>query len=161
MLVLQHLRQLDIQKALCQHTSNSYHTCTLLAKTTILISPIISNQSFDSSPLQMQNRKLELHCVEGDHDGMIPEKLDEKICAARCKPRVLYIVPSGGNPTGATLTLERKKQIYRVGNLKQTLGRGWQEGYRIMIASHGVHPPPFNVWMHNQDKYVQNWSIIL
>ena len=77
----------------------------------------------------MQNRKLELHCVEGDHDGMIPEKLDEKICAARCKPRVLYIVPSGGNPTGATLTLERKKQIYRVGgDLKQTWAEDGKRG---------------------------------
>lgn len=29
-------------------------------------------------------------------------------------PRVLYTIPNGGNPTGASLSAERKREIYQV-----------------------------------------------
>lgn len=29
-------------------------------------------------------------------------------------PKVLYTIPNGGNPTGASSTLERKQEIYKV-----------------------------------------------
>lgn len=29
-------------------------------------------------------------------------------------PRVLYTIPNGGNPTGASMTTERKQQVYEV-----------------------------------------------
>lgn len=38
---------------------------------------------------------------------------DEKARGAR-KPHLLYTVPSGQNPTGATQLLERRKEVYRV-----------------------------------------------
>ena len=60
------------------------------------------------------NRELEIIDVEGDGDGMIPQRLLASIQSARTPPRVLYITPTGGNPSGATLTLERKQQIYQV-----------------------------------------------
>ena len=58
-----------------------------------------------------------------DHDGMIPEALDEVMSRWKpedaeqpeCRiPKVLYTVPNGGNPTGASLTLDRKRAIYKV-----------------------------------------------
>lgn len=58
--------------------------------------------------------------VKMDEQGMLPESLDEvvsnwdeSIRNAR-KPRVIYTVPSGQNPTGATQGVERRKEIYRV-----------------------------------------------
>ena len=56
-----------------------------------------------------------------DDQGLIPEAMDELLSnwdpAARGgarKPHVLYTVPSGQNPTGATQGTERRKALYKV-----------------------------------------------
>lgn len=36
------------------------------------------------------------------------------ITSSTRKPRVLYIIPNGQNPTGAVMPLERKKEIYQI-----------------------------------------------
>ena len=58
--------------------------------------------------------------VKMDSEGLIPESLDdiisswdEKARGAR-KPHLLYTVPSGQNPTGATQGVQRRKDIYKV-----------------------------------------------
>lgn len=58
--------------------------------------------------------------VKMDDQGLIAESMDEILSnwnvqerGAR-KPRVLYTVPSGQNPTGATQGTERRKAIYKV-----------------------------------------------
>lgn len=55
-----------------------------------------------------------------DDEGLVPEAMDELLSSwdatargAR-KPHVLYTVPSGQNPTGATQSAERRKAIYEV-----------------------------------------------
>ncbi|GAO14441.1 hypothetical protein UVI_02031660 [Ustilaginoidea virens] len=55
-----------------------------------------------------------------DDQGLVPEAMDQLLTdwdensrGAR-KPHVLYTVPSGQNPTGATQGLERRKAIYAV-----------------------------------------------
>lgn len=53
-----------------------------------------------------------------DSVGITPESLEATI--SRCKgstgqaPKVLYLVPSCQNPTGSTLTLQRKQEVYNV-----------------------------------------------
>jgi kynurenine/2-aminoadipate aminotransferase len=32
-------------------------------------------------------------------------------------PKVIYTIPNGSNPTGASMSLERKKDIYSVGDI--------------------------------------------
>ncbi|KAE8442700.1 hypothetical protein EG329_002945 [Mollisiaceae sp. DMI_Dod_QoI] len=58
--------------------------------------------------------------VKMDSEGLIPENMDEilsnwdeKSKGAR-KPFVLYTVPTGQNPTGATQSATRRKAIYKV-----------------------------------------------
>lgn len=58
--------------------------------------------------------------VKMDAEGLLPESLDqilsewdEKARGAR-RPFVLYTVPSGQNPTGATQGVQRRRDIYRV-----------------------------------------------
>ncbi|KZT71375.1 PLP-dependent transferase [Daedalea quercina L-15889] len=56
--------------------------------------------------------------VRIDEGGLIPEEL-EKIMEnwpeeRGPKPHVLYTVPCGQNPTGSTLTVERRKKIYEL-----------------------------------------------
>lgn len=46
--------------------------------------------------------------VACDDDGMIPDALEEALAA---RPKLLYVIPSFDNPTGATLTLERRRRL--------------------------------------------------
>ena len=61
--------------------------------------------------------------VEVDGDGMIPDSLRQVLSPWTPQdakdpssdiPKLLYIIPTAQNPTGATLTLQRKKEIYEV-----------------------------------------------
>ena len=59
--------------------------------------------------------------VKMDEQGLLPSYIDSIICnwdsAAHNgapKPWLLYTVPSGQNPTGATQSKQRRKEIYRV-----------------------------------------------
>ncbi|ENH60581.1 aromatic amino acid aminotransferase I [Fusarium oxysporum f. sp. raphani 54005] len=55
-----------------------------------------------------------------DEEGLVPEAMDELLSnwdakeRGSRKPHVLYTVPSGQNPTGATQGTERRKAIYAV-----------------------------------------------
>ncbi|KAH7910284.1 pyridoxal phosphate-dependent transferase [Hygrophoropsis aurantiaca] len=56
--------------------------------------------------------------IKMDGGGIIPEEM-EKILqnwdeTKGRRPHVLYIVPVGQNPTGSTLSLERRQKIYRI-----------------------------------------------
>lgn len=63
---------------------------------------------------------LKVQPVRMDEQGLLPESLDEVLSnwdeAARGarKPFVLYTIPTGQNPTGATQLAERRKEIYKV-----------------------------------------------
>lgn len=68
-----------------------------------------------------------VHCVEifemfqakcvsvaMDGNGMVPEDLEEKI--RRYKPKMVYVIPTFHNPTGRTLSLERRERIAQLGS---------------------------------------------
>ncbi|XP_067255984.1 kynurenine/alpha-aminoadipate aminotransferase, mitochondrial-like isoform X2 [Chanodichthys erythropterus] len=61
--------------------------------------------------------------VPGDQHGMIPEGLRKVLARwdptdtlkpGSTAPRVLYTIPNGGNPTGASMTYERKQEVYEL-----------------------------------------------
>jgi DNA-binding transcriptional MocR family regulator len=60
---------------------------------------------------------IRLISVPADGDGIIPKELDFilsnwDVKSQGSKPRVLYTVPTGGNPTGGTAPLSRRKAVY-------------------------------------------------
>ncbi|KAJ4304883.1 hypothetical protein N0V90_000411 [Kalmusia sp. IMI 367209] len=61
---------------------------------------------------------LQIMGVEMDEAGLLPTDLDKKLQnwdeTLGRKPFLLYIIPTGHNPTGVTQTLERRKAIYEV-----------------------------------------------
>jgi len=63
--------------------------------------------------------------IETDQNGLIPESLEASIHAIKEKgetlPKVLYIMPIGQNPTGITLTYERKEKIYEICSIHNIL----------------------------------------
>ena len=52
--------------------------------------------------------------VDMDDDGMVTEDLEEKII--KYKPKMVYVIPTFQNPTGRTLSLERRKKIADFGS---------------------------------------------
>lgn len=56
--------------------------------------------------------------IEMDAEGLMPEHLERALHtwdeSEGPRPTVLYTIPSGQNPTGATQSLERKRAIYQV-----------------------------------------------
>ena len=50
--------------------------------------------------------------IETDDDGLIPESLDRVLGSNRVK--FVYLVPTFQNPTGRTLTLERRKRVAEI-----------------------------------------------
>jgi kynurenine/2-aminoadipate aminotransferase len=54
--------------------------------------------------------------VESDKDGLDPKKLEAILDGWKGseKPRVLYTVPNGGNPTGASISADRRFELYKV-----------------------------------------------
>lgn len=56
--------------------------------------------------------------IETDDEGLLPGHLEEVLdnwnCTRGRKPHVLYTIPTGQNPTGATQSLERRLSIYQV-----------------------------------------------
>jgi 2-aminoadipate transaminase len=52
--------------------------------------------------------------VEMDNNGMVIEDLEKKIKAYN--PKMVYVIPTFQNPTGITLSLERRKKIAELGS---------------------------------------------
>ncbi len=57
--------------------------------------------------------------VEMDDDGMVPTDLESKI--RKYKPKIVYVIPTFHNPTGRTLSLERRKKIAELGSNYDTI----------------------------------------
>ena len=52
--------------------------------------------------------------VRMDENGMIPEDLEAKI--RKYSPKMVYVIPTFQNPTGRTLSLERRKKVAELGS---------------------------------------------
>lgn len=52
--------------------------------------------------------------VEMDDNGVIPADVEEKI--KKYKPKMVYVIPTFHNPSGRTLTTERRKQLAELGS---------------------------------------------
>lgn len=61
-----------------------------------------------------RDHRLELIPVAGDEDGLRPDALADALARLKRlgrRPRFLYLVPNFCNPTGATLSLERRRTV--------------------------------------------------
>ncbi|RKP38429.1 pyridoxal phosphate-dependent transferase [Dimargaris cristalligena] len=66
-----------------------------------------------------QSHDVRLGPVSMDEQGMLPDALDQVLTnwtstygPDRPVPKMIYLVPTGQNPTGATMPLERRRAIY-------------------------------------------------
>lgn len=64
-------------------------------------------------------------------------------------PKILYTIPNGGNPTGASMTTERKREVYEVCLLsKVTLRDKFMHALQIStVFSHSHTKQPVKHWL--------------
>ncbi|KAJ2810213.1 hypothetical protein H4S07_002795 [Coemansia furcata] len=77
---------------------------------------LVDRWTFPGALSSLASAKVQPIPVPMDSEGMIPEALDN-IChmwSGSAPPRAIYLVPTGQNPTGTTMSLARRKAIYTV-----------------------------------------------
>ena len=77
---------------------------------------LVESPTYSGSLAYLQPTGVELVGVPTDGGGLDPQALDAILrhWDDGPRPRVLYTIPVGGNPTGASLSLERKREIYGI-----------------------------------------------
>lgn len=79
---------------------------------------LVEDCTYSGTIAAAKAQELNLLGIKMDENGLLPQDLDQKLNAwdvsTSRKPFVLYMIPCGQNPTGATQTTERKRAIYEV-----------------------------------------------
>ncbi|KAK9465911.1 pyridoxal phosphate-dependent transferase [Lipomyces arxii] len=81
---------------------------------------IVEQYGFPETFEALRSLQIKLFGVEVDDEGMRADSLRELLSTWDVevrgleRPRAIYLVPTGQNPTGATMSLERRKAIYEV-----------------------------------------------
>ncbi len=102
-------------------TTGSQQALDLLGKT--LVSPgdkvIVEGPTFLATIQCFRLYGAQLVSAPIDGDGVQVDRLEQLIVEHR--PKFVYLIPTFGNPSGATLTLERRKRILELAVKYQTL----------------------------------------
>jgi kynurenine/2-aminoadipate aminotransferase len=82
---------------------------------------LVESPTYSGSLAYLQPIGCQLVGVRCDADGLDPSHLEEILSGwdegsneGRRRPRVLYTIPTGGNPSGASLSLARRQRVYEV-----------------------------------------------
>lgn len=76
---------------------------------------LVDEYSFSSSLEACNGLGIKAFPVPMDTSGLIPEELERILDQWEGpKPKLLYLIPTGQNPTGSSLSLERRKKVYEL-----------------------------------------------
>ncbi len=97
-------------------TNGSQQGLDLLAK--IYLDPgdhvVLENPSYLGAIQAFDSYQARYLTVETDQDGLIPESLETALAHASPPPKFVYLVPNFQNPTGRTLSGERRETIVQI-----------------------------------------------
>ncbi|KAI9288737.1 pyridoxal phosphate-dependent transferase [Umbelopsis sp. AD052] len=78
---------------------------------------MLENPSYTGIVSFLHTQPCNLVSVSTDAEGIMPQSLESILKNwedVATRPKVLYTIPTGSNPTGVTVSLERKKAIYKI-----------------------------------------------
>ena len=76
---------------------------------------LVEEYSFSSALETANGQGINTIPVTMDEFGIIPEKLEELMSRwVGSKPKLLYTICTGQNPTGSSLSVERRRKIYDI-----------------------------------------------
>ncbi|KAM3420495.1 hypothetical protein BST61_g3763 [Cercospora zeina] len=88
---------------------------------------------------------IKLLGIDMDEEGLLPQVLDQRLSGwddtLGRKPFVLYIIPCGQNPTGATQSLERRRAIYEVAEKHDLVIVEDDPYFFLNLGDHTTAPP--------------------
>ncbi|XP_056883362.1 kynurenine/alpha-aminoadipate aminotransferase, mitochondrial isoform X1 [Takifugu flavidus] len=112
------------QMDMCVTTGSQEGLCKVFE---MLVNPgdnvLLDAPTYSGTLAALQPLGCNLINVPSDHHGMIPSALKEILSRwdplevhkpSSTAPKVLYTIPNGGNPTGASMTTERKQEVYKL-----------------------------------------------
>jgi len=78
---------------------------------------LVEDPTYAGALMALKPLNANLTAIPSDGEGLIPSELDKILQnwpTERKKPKVLYTIPVGQNPSGATISLSRKVEIYKL-----------------------------------------------
>lgn len=75
---------------------------------------LIEEYTFPSILKILEFYSTNIISVPMDNEGIIPSKLEKILKSLNKKPKLLYTIPTGHNPIGCSIDLERKRKIYKL-----------------------------------------------
>uniref|UniRef100_A0A667Y8R4 Aminoadipate aminotransferase n=1 Tax=Myripristis murdjan TaxID=586833 RepID=A0A667Y8R4_9TELE len=112
------------QMDMCVTTGSQEALCKVFE---MLVNPgdnvLLDAPTYSGTLAALQPLGCNLINVPSDQHGMIPAALKEVLSRwdpsevlkpGSTAPKILYTIPNGGNPTGASMTTERKKAVYEL-----------------------------------------------
>ncbi|XP_061816549.1 kynurenine/alpha-aminoadipate aminotransferase, mitochondrial [Nerophis lumbriciformis] len=112
------------QMDVCVTTGSQEGLCKVFE---MLVSPgdnvLLDSPTYPGTLAALQPLGCNIINVCSDQHGMIPASLKEVLSRwdpsdvhkpGSGAPKILYTIPNGGNPTGASMTAQRKKEIYEL-----------------------------------------------
>ncbi len=123
-------------------TTGSQQALDLIGKT--MISPgdkiIVEAPTFLATIQCFRLYGADIYGAPIDADGVQVDVLEKMI--EELKPKLVYLIPTFGNPSGATLSLERRKRILEIAARTQTLVVEDDPYGELYFAVHPKSPPP-------------------
>lgn len=112
----------------------------------------------------MQPKGLRINGLPTDGQGLIPESLEDTLLHWESrrpnwpKPRVLYTIPTGHNPSGATIPEDRRHKIYSIARRFDLLIMEDDPYYFLQLegrcCDHGVYKTPSSFLSLDEDGRV-------
>ena len=105
---------------------------------------LIEEPTYSGSLAYLEPLGCTLTAVPTDAEGLVPSELRrmlESWPVTQKRPRVLYTIPTGGNPTGATLSAARRAELYAVA-CEHDLVVLEDDPYYYLQFEGGNAPPP-------------------
>uniref|UniRef100_A0AAR2LA28 Aminotransferase class I/classII large domain-containing protein n=1 Tax=Pygocentrus nattereri TaxID=42514 RepID=A0AAR2LA28_PYGNA len=109
------------QMEMCVTTGSQEGLCKVFE---MLVNPgdtvLLDAPTYSGTLAALQPLGCNIVNVPSDQYGMIPDSLRDILAQwdshkpDSTTPKVLYTIPNGGNPTGASMTLERKQKVYEL-----------------------------------------------
>lgn len=98
------------------------HCCSLFARSGDSV--IVEAPSYHESLLLLRNHGLSAHAIPVDEDGMNTEILELRLKDLRAqgiKPSFIYTIPTFQNPSGITLSEEKRRELLKIARVEDVL----------------------------------------
>ena len=109
---------------------------------------LVENPTYPGTLAALKAMNIKLFGTDMDHEGMDVAKLRAMLdgwekneeTKSEKKPRVIYVIPTGQNPSGATLSNARRTELYKIAQDHDLLILEDDPYWHLQLHPYEVHP---------------------